>query len=80
MKLDDNCELLIIYEGSNMKRHDNVREFTAGSSQIVVGKPCCSSVELFSPKSESGLQQDNLLVGSNRPGDLGVIGRCRLDR
>ena len=46
----------------------------------VVGKPCCSSVELVSPKPESGFQQDDLIVGSNRPGDLEMISRCRLDR
>ena len=50
------------------------------ASSIVVGKPCCSSVELVCPKPESGFQQDNLIVGSNRPGDLEVMSRCRLDR
>ena len=52
----------------------------AAASVTVVGKPCCSSVELVGPKPESGFQQDDLIVGSNRPGDLEVMSRCRLDR
>ena len=48
--------------------------------RTVVGKTCCSSVELIDSKPESGFQQDNLIVGSNRPGDLGMIIRRRLGR
>ena len=46
----------------------------------VVGKFCCFSVELVSPKPESGFQLDNLIVGSNRPVNFRVMGRFRLDR
>ena len=46
-------------------------------SLAVVGKPFCSSVKLFGTKPESGLQQYNLIVGSNRSGDFEMMSRCR---
>ena len=47
---------------------------------IVVDELSCSSVELVGPKPESGFQQDNLIVASNRPRDLEMISRCRSGR
>ena len=58
----------------------DILDTSLNNSTDVVGKPCCSSVELVGPKPESGFQQDNLIVGSNRPGDLGMVNRCKLGR
>ena len=46
----------------------------------VEGKPLCSSDELVGPKPASGFQQDNLVVGSDRPGDHKMISSSSLDR